>query len=330
MSALQERIKKSKANNMKVVIIGYGEMFANLILGCKDAGVNIAGVFRHDRILYDNITLFFKDIIAPGKDKSFIDSYNLYDIKAPGVNSEKFRNELIKLNPDVILVGSWSEKFNPKTFNIPKIGTINCHPSLLPKYRGPNPYAQVIKNGETKTGVTFHLMDSGFDTGAILQQCEIDILPSDTGETLKARCAKTARTQAAQLLYNLENEIIIPINQNEEKATYQKQICEDDILIDFNKTSFEIDRQIRGLTPWVKCYIPHKNSFLTFKNYKIFDNNTLTHEPGIIVNKSKNSLQISCCDDKIIEFNNLKLFGPFSFLTPLYLSLSVKIKDKAF
>lgn len=303
-------------------------MFANLILGCLESGHQVIGVFRHERVLYDNITLGIKDLIAPSKDKAFINSYKLHEITANSINSEAFRKEALKLNPDIILVGSWSEKICQKTINLPKIGCINCHPSLLPRYRGPNPYAQAIKNGETKTGVTFHLVDSGYDTGPILHQAEVNILPDDTGETLKTRCAITAKTEVMKLLNNLENEIIIPINQNERIASYQKQLCEDDILLDFTKTAIEIDRHIRALTPWLKCYIPYKNKFFQVNDYKIIDNKTDIKTPATIIKKESNSLYITCSDDKIIILENLKLLGDFStILTKFYINLFLKIYD---
>ena len=126
---------------LKVVVIGYGEMFTNLIAAALDANCNIVGVLRKEMIKYPSWLRKMKDIINPSKDYNYIKSYNLPEIKGiDSVNSEKFRRKLIKLNPDIVLVGSWGEKFEKATYDIPKIATINAHPSLLPKYRGPNPY----------------------------------------------------------------------------------------------------------------------------------------------------------------------------------------------
>ncbi len=314
---------------LKIVVIGYGQMFANLISGCLESGHKVVGVLRHDKVIYDKVSLKIKDIFAPSNDKSFIDSLKLYEINANSVNSEEFKKEIIKLNPDIILVGSWSEKLKKTTIDLPKMACINCHPSMLPKYRGPNPYAQVIINGEEKTGITFHLMDSNFDTGAILHQAEVDILPNDTGETLKSRCANTAKKEIAVLLNNLETEIIIPIPQNESAATYQKQLDAHDIILDFKKTSDEIDRKIRGLRPWLNCYIPYQNVFFKVDKYKIIDKDTKKIEPETIVKKGRNSLQIVCGDNKTIEFSNLKILGTAFFGTSIFINLFVKTNSKA-
>lgn len=309
----------------RVVIVGYGQMFANLISGCISAGYNPVGVLRYDKVQYNPFLLKIKDSILPSKDKSFISGYNLYEINASSVNSEAFRRELVKLNADIVFIASWGEKFSKETINIPKIATINCHPSLLPKYRGPNPYAQVILNGEKKTGVTFHLADENYDSGAILTQSEVEIKPDDTGESLRARCAKIAGQMAAKLLLQMEAEMIMPVNQKEELATYQPQISEKDVLLNFEHTADYIDRRIRAFTPWAKCYIPHKNVFFTFTKYKIVDETC--EQPAKLVDFDKDSLSIITGDKKIMKFSSIKIYGHNRLFTKLYTSFCLKIGD---
>ena len=205
---------------LKVVIIGYGEMFTNLIAATLDANCKIVGVLRKETVKYHPIVKNLKDILNPSQDYNYIKSYNIPEINARSANSPEFRKQLLKLNPDIILVGSWGEKIEKATYDIPKIATINAHPSLLPKYRGPNPYFWTIRNMENSSGVTFHLLDNGYDTGAILAQEEIKIYPSDTGESLKKRTVLTARGVACELLKALKEDIIIPLQQREDKSSY--------------------------------------------------------------------------------------------------------------
>ena len=124
---------------LKVVIIGYGEMFTNLIAGALDANCEIVGVLRRETIKYHPILRQLKDVINPSLEYNYIRSYNLPEIDVSSVNTAQFKKTLLKLNPDIVLVGSWSEKFEKEIYDIPKIATINAHPSLLPQYRGPNP-----------------------------------------------------------------------------------------------------------------------------------------------------------------------------------------------
>ena len=92
---------------LKVVIIGYGEMFTNLIAAALDANCEIVGVLRKDTVKYPPFYKKLKDIFNPSVEYSYIKSYNLPEIQARGVNTEEFRKKLLKLNPDIILVGSW-------------------------------------------------------------------------------------------------------------------------------------------------------------------------------------------------------------------------------
>jgi len=100
---------------LRVVIIGYGDMFTNLIAGTLDANCKIVGVLRGDSVKYSPIIRKLKDIFNPTKEYNYIKSYILPEIYTNSVNSEDFRKKLIKLNPDIILVGSWGEKFEKET-----------------------------------------------------------------------------------------------------------------------------------------------------------------------------------------------------------------------
>lgn len=315
---------------MKIVLVGYGQMFSNLILGTLGAGHKVVGVVRYDRTKYSPFVLFFKDIFAPSKDLAFINSLKLNHIKVRSVNSEKFKKEILKLNPDIILVGSWSEKLKKETIILPKLACINCHPSLLPKYRGPNPYARTIMNGESESGITFHLMDETFDTGPVLMQKKVKISKTETGETLKNKCCAQARIAIGELFNNMSNEIVIPINQSEKEASYFPQISVKDILIDFDNSADSIDCQVRGLQPWQSSYIPHKNIFFKVKESTTQENNTNFHKPGTIVNKGKNTLSIITGDNKVMTFNNAVIHGGIRGpLTNFYINCFVNIGERA-
>lgn len=310
-------------------------MFSNLILGTLDSKNKIVGVFRHERVTIHPFFLFFKDIFAPGKDLSFIRSLKLPEIKARSVNSKEFYKAALRLNPDVILVGSWSEKFKKPIIELPKVGTINCHPSLLPRYRGPNPYMRVIMNGEKETGITLHLMDESLDTGPILLQKKIDILQGfkgDTGESLKNKCCATARGAIAELFDTMNNEMIIPTNQSAKDASYYPQISEKDILIDFEKTSAQINALLRALTPWQPAYIAHKRTFLQVGKVVFFENKTKFHadkyKPGLILKKSNKAIWVLTGDDKIAKITGLKVLGKLGkIFAPFYLKYFVKSGD---
>jgi methionyl-tRNA formyltransferase len=327
---------------LKVVIVGYGEMASSLMLGVMESGHQVVGVFRWERVNSNPFSLMIKDVFNPSTFFSFLKSFNLYDIKATSVNGQDFKKEILKLNPDIILIGSWGEKINKGSFVLPKIACINSHPSLLPKHRGPNPYYSTIKEGETKTGITFHLVDESLDTGAVLLQKEVEILPDDTGGTLKTRCCVTARNAVSELLNGLEQALFLPQKQDESKATYYPRINNEEVIIDLNKAPEEIYNKIRGMNPWTHCYLKTKGEFLKIGNAKIVDitQNKIKikdkifdlaffqySKQGQIILKGTNYLLISTINkQKAILFNDLKLFGTFkSLFTALYLNFFLNL-----
>ena len=317
---------------LKVVIIGYGEMFTNLIAAALDADCKIAGVLRKETIKYPAWIRKIKDILCPSTDYNYIKSYNLPEITGvKSVNSRIFRKKLLKLNPDIILVGSWGEKFEKETYNMPKIATINAHPSLLPKYRGPNPYFWVIRNQEQESGISLHLMDNGYDTGAILAQEIVKIYPSDTGGSLKQRTVLTARGAACELLNALKEDIIIPLQQCEDKSSYYSY--PDELELDFrNKTAEENYATIRAIHPWSKTWFYHNITALSPKPAKtsVEENKSKFKTPGTIVSIEPENLMISvlCSDNKLLKMSNVELYKncdkPF---TKNYFLREIKVGD---
>ena len=294
---------------LKVVIIGYGGMFTNLIAGTLDANCEIAGVLRKETVKYPPFIRKLKDLINPSLDYNYIKSYNLPEINVRGVNTKEFKNILLRLNPDIVLVGSWGEKIKKEIYDIPKIATINAHPSLLPKYRGPNPYFWTIRNREQTSGVTFHLVDSDFDTGAILAQEEIKIFPSDTGKSLKERTVLVARGVVCELLNSLREDIIIPLRQREDKASYYSH--PDGLELDFNNTSEDNHALIRAIYPWDEAFFFHNNTCLAAcpDILEIKENDSEFKKAGSIIDTDykKKTVSILCADNKVLTMS-VKLY----------------------
>lgn len=273
-------------------------MLANLIEGTIDAECEIAGVFRYESTMRRKFSDFFKT----SHDLTLIKQYKLHEIKCKSANSDAFKKEILRLNADVILVGTWGEKLKKEIIDLPTIATVNVHPSYLPKYRGPNPYLQTILHRETKSGITFHLMNEEFDKGAIIAQKEIKILPNDTGKELKERTVFQARLMCAEVLKKLEYGLVIPIAQNEAEATYFHNIKPEDMMLDFeNETAEQIHARIRAFHPWLPCYVTHKGRYFIPNPYKLK-----------ITNKPVGKFSFKCKCGKYIEME-VKPYRFFGF-----------------
>lgn len=316
---------------MKVVIVGKGLMLANIILGVYDAGADIVGVLRYEKTMNNPIKLFFKDTFNPDYDLTLIKELGLAQLNFKSVNSKNFRNYLIKNNIDLIIVGTWREKFEKATYDIPVIGAVNVHPSLLPKYRGPNPYLQTILNGEDFSGVTLHLIDENYDTGAILSQKKIKIDAKDTSKELREKTVTEARELVYNFLTDLDKTIVTPIPQSNKYASYFSNISGDEKMLDFSsQSSIEISRTIRALHPFLPTYITYKNKFFVVNPYRfeIIDSLLENYKAGDIVAKSpdEKSLTIVCKDKKAIRFDGLRLYRA-KFLTSFYIKHFITLQQ---
>jgi methionyl-tRNA formyltransferase len=285
---------------LKVIIVGYDKMLANLIIGTLSAGHKVVGVLRNDRVKYTKFSLFLKDIFAPSRDFSFVKSYKIHDIKADSVNSKAFLKDVRKLAPDVILVGSWGEKLSQDVIESVKY-CINVHPSLLPKHRGANPYFWTLHNGDEKTGVTFHLVDSGYDTGDILFQAGFSIDSDINALKLKGKCCKLAQAMVQDVLNGLENGEIIPVKQNEKEASFEKQMDAGNLILDLTRTKLEIKNHIRAISPYFKPIFKMNGECFKAIHHKILDENEflLNFKAGDIIKREKNQILMKCKDGAI-------------------------------
>src|SRR5437660_517794 len=169
-------------------------------------------------------------------------------------NNEAFRVQLSALHPDAIVVVGYGRSIPRWMIDLPPLGNINLHASLLPNYRGAAPIQWAIACGETFTGVTTMRIDSGLDTGDILQQKEIPIAPNDTAETLAPQLATVGADLMVDTLRGLAAGTIQPKPQDHSKATLAPILKKEDGLIDFSRSAIETVNRWRGFQPWPGAY----------------------------------------------------------------------------
>jgi methionyl-tRNA formyltransferase len=170
-------------------------------------------------------------------------------IRAPEVQ------ELLQmLAPDAIVIIAYGQIIPARLLSIPKLGWINLHASLLPKYRGAAPINWAIVNGETRTGVTFMRIDAGMDTGEILLQKEMEIGPAETAPELAARMSELGAPLMVETLRGLAAGTILPRPQAHELASSAPMLKKEDGRIDWSRPAQEIFHRIRGFAPWPGAY----------------------------------------------------------------------------
>jgi methionyl-tRNA formyltransferase len=181
-------------------------------------------------------------------------------------NNDEFRAQLTALNPDAIIVVGYGRIIPQWMIDLPRLGNINLHASLLPKYRGAAPIQWAIAQGESVTGVTTMRIDAGLDTGDILLQKEIPVNPRDTAETLAPTLATTGADLMIETLRGLQAGSIRPLPQDEAKATLAPILKKEDGRIDFRQTAEQIRNRLRGFQPW-----PGAFTIFRGKNLHVWD-----------------------------------------------------------
>ena len=170
---------------------------------------------------------------------------------------EKIRDILQDINvlePDLIITCAYGQILPLEMLQIPRLGCINVHASLLPKLRGGAPIHHAIMDGFSKTGVTIMYMDKGMDTGDIISQREIPISNDDTAETLHDKLSVLGRDLLLDTLPSILNGTNSRTSQDEAEATYGFNITREDEHIDFSKTKRQIVNKVRGLNSWPGAY----------------------------------------------------------------------------
>jgi methionyl-tRNA formyltransferase len=161
---------------------------------------------------------------------------------------------LQKFAPDVIVIIAYGQIIPARLLPIPKLGWINLHASLLPKYRGAAPINWAIANGETRTGVTSMRIDAGMDTGEILLQKEMDIGAAETAPELASRMSELGAPLMVETLRGLAAGTIAPRPQTHEHASSAPMLKKEDGRIDWSRSAQEIFNRIRGFAPWPGAY----------------------------------------------------------------------------
>jgi len=177
-------------------------------------------------------------------------------------NNAEFRAQLAGLRPDGIIIVGYSRIVPQWMLDLPPLGNINLHASLLPKYRGAAPIQWAIARGESITGVTTMKIDAGLDTGDILLQRELLIAPNDTAETLGPKLATMGADLTVETLHGLQAHNIQPRPQDHSQATLAPILKREDGLIDFSRSASEILNRMRGFQPWPGAYTKFRSKSL--------------------------------------------------------------------
>ena len=224
------------------------------------------------------------------------------------LNTEEVYEKLKSIDAELYVVVAYGKILPQKILDLPRLGCINIHASLLPSYRGAAPIQWAIIDGCKKTGITTMLMDSGLDTGDILKKYEINIEDDETGGSLFEKLALLGAKAIVDTIENLDN--IVPVKQKDTDTKYASVLQKSMGNIDFSKDRDYIERLVRGLSPWPGAY-----SSLRGKNIKLLKVSKVNvanikykkEDYGRLIS-TKNNLYV-VCKGGLLEILNLQLAG---------------------
>jgi methionyl-tRNA formyltransferase len=228
------------------------------------------------------------------------------------IRAAESRELLQRLAPDVIVIIAYGQIIPASLLTIPRLGWINLHGSLLPKYRGAAPIQWAIANGESRTGLTSMRIDAGMDTGEMLLQEETSIAPDETTPQLAVRLAEMGAPLVAATLHGIALGRLTPRPQRNDDATYAPLLKKEDGRIDWSRPAGEIYNRMRAFTPW-------PGAFTTFRGQtchiagepaskKLSANPSLNAAPGTI-RSTQGAILVTCGGATELRLLSVKIAG---------------------
>ena len=281
-------------NNLKIVFMGTPDFAVPCLKTLNENYEVIAVITQPDRPKGRGQKL------TPSPIKEYALEHNLTVLQPEKIKTSETEEQLKKLAPDLIVVVAFGQILSKAILDIPKLGCINVHASLLPKYRGAAPIHWSIINGETKTGITTMYMDVGLDTGDMILKEEVSISAKmNTGElhdTLMNIGAKTL----LQTIKQIAEGSVVRNKQNDAKASYAPLLTKELERINWLLPAQEIYNLVRGLNPWPVAFSIFKGKKLKIWQTKVIDNVTIGEigtvlsltETGFTVQTGKGILEI--------------------------------------
>ena len=212
-------------------------------------------------------------------------------------NADEYISIINDIKPDIIVVAAYGKILPKEVLDIPRLGCVNIHGSLLPKYRGAAPIQWAVLNGDKETGITTMLMNEGLDTGDILLNEKTEIGENETASELFDRLSLIGAELMIKTIDNLQMGKITPKKQDNSRATYAPMLSKDLSNIDFNRPVYEVHKKICGLSDWPCAVTSINGKRLKIYRSQIVSNTKPDAEPGEIINEK--DFTVACIDGSI-------------------------------
>ncbi|MDZ5108596.1 methionyl-tRNA formyltransferase [Pseudomonas putida] len=291
---------------MRIVFAGTPEFAAEHLKALLDSPYEIVAVYTQpDRPAGRGQKLM------PSAVKQLAVAHDIPVFQPPTLRNAEAQAELAALKPDLMVVVAYGLILPQVVLDIPRLGCINSHASLLPRWRGAAPIQRAVEAGDAESGVTVMHMEAGLDTGPMLLKVVTPISAEDTGGSLHDRLAEMGPPAVVQAIAGLADGSLQGEVQDDALATYAHKLNKDEARIDWSRPAVELERLIRAFNPWPVCH-----STLDGESVKVLAANlsNATGTPGEILSASKDGLVVAC-GEGALSLTRLQLPGgkPLNF-----------------
>ena len=264
---------------MRIVFIGTGEIGAPTLRALLNSEHEVAAV-----VTQPDKPVGREQRIEPPPIKKEIATRGIPVLQPPRIKDPQAIEEVRRLTPDVIVVAAYGQILPREVLEIPRLACLNLHASLLPRWRGAAPIQAAIAAGDSETGITVMYMAEGLDTGDILLQRSVEILPNDTGGSLHDRLAQVAPEALLESLQLVAAANAPRIPQDNAFATYAPKLKREHGQIDWSESAEAIERKVRAYNPWPGAFMKVDGQNLKVFSASVVD---LNGEPGEILRSDK-------------------------------------------
>lgn len=288
---------------MKIVFMGTPDFAVPSLKKLVECGYEVCGVFTQpDKPKNRGMKLL------PPPVKEYALSVGIPVFQPTTLRDGSALEQLRELAPDLIVVAAYGKILPVDILQLPPLGCINVHSSLLPKYRGAAPINWAILNGETETGVTIMYMAEGLDTGDMLSSSSTPIDRNESAQQLHDRLAQMGADLLPEVVEQLQAGTAVAVPQDDSLSCYAPMLSRELSPMDWNRTALELHNQVRGLTPW-----PSATAMVDGVRCKIVRtalvDDTTTKVPGTCVKADKRGLRVACGQGTVLEIMELQPDG---------------------
>ncbi len=230
--------------------------------------------------------------LTPTPVKCLAVEHNIPVYQPENFKADDATQTLAALNADIMVVVAYGMLLPKAVLDTPRLGCINVHGSILPRWRGAAPIQRSVWAGDAEAGITIMQMDVGLDTGDMLKVASLPIEPIDTSTSMYGKLAALGPEALVDCLTDIANGQVHPVKQNNEQATYAKKLSKEEARIDWNEEAAHLERCVRAFNPWPMSHFEAANN--TIKVWQSRVDNCSTNAPaGTILNADKTGIYVA-------------------------------------